>query len=670
MSPALAYKLVRVAAHTVYVVAEGCAQFAGPVLGVLPGSALAGCTYTPVAGGPACPVLAGAFVAAGTGTGLVHLAPAYGMDDYQLCRQHGIAPEDLLDDGGHYAAGAPAALRGEPYRSAAVLAYLQPHVVHTAALTHRVPVDWRTRQPVIQRATRQLFISTAGLAAELRAAVDGIEFHPAAGRQRLRAMLDARQEWCVSRQRCWGVPIPVLHCRATGEPVLDAAIARHAADIVEREGSDAWFARPAEDFVPAGHPLRAQAHRYAKGTDTMDVWFDSGTAWSQAARPADLCLEGGDQFRGWFQSALITAVAVTGRAPMRRIAAHGFVVDAAGAKMSKSLGNVLAPGAVTRAAGRGRGDAPLSGLKHSGVDLLRVWAASADYTKDTAVGADVLRAAGDVQQKIRNTCRFMLGNLAGFGAGAVVAPAAMWAVDRALLGRVGELAAAVRAAYEAMHYARVVQLLGAFCAEELSAFYLDLAKDRLYAETPGSLERRSCQTALFGALDALHVLMAPVLPFLAAEVHEHLHPGSPGVFRRLLPEAQPDGAHAGWTLVECRALRAAARAQLGEPARVHVRAWPAVPLAADELRELLGVSSVAIGPPGPGWADLGGVRVLAAPTRLHKCPRCWMHYAAHADSLCGRCEAALPAGLLAGPPAEQAAGGGRGPKLFAGDSGC
>lgn len=404
-------------------------------------------------------------------------------------------------------------------------------------LRHRYPYDWRSKQPVIQMATRQWFITiTPTMREKIEQAMAMVEFIPASGRARLLSMIGGRSEWCISRQRSWGVPIPVFYERSSGRPLLDATIVRYFAHkIIPLHGSDAWWSLPIDKLLPSADLNGLPPDSLVKGLDTLDVWFDSGTFWthdswegmgvtpdivegpsrtekycpSQLAPSnpiADLYIEGVDQYRGWFQSSLIASVAARGVAPFRRIIAHGFVLDERGQKMSKSLGNVIAPTDVIKASG--------------GTDGMRLWAISANYQHDVTVGSQVLAQAADNLQRLRNGLRFILGNLSDFGEETRGEMAEIiWPLDRLVLAYVQKTVQLIQSAYDCFDFARGLETLLALIKEDLSAVYFDSLKNRLYL-THGR-GRRSAQATLAHIYSLLCMAIRPIAPYLAAEAGTH-----------------------------------------------------------------------------------------------------------------------------------------------------
>ena len=491
------------------------------------------------------PVLASDHVTADAGTGVVHMAPAHGLEDYQACRAAGMTDVlSLIDADGAYNARAPAHLRGLEALgegNTVVVSNLKEsgRLLHSATFEHRYPYDWRTHGPLMLRATEQWFADLSSTRERAAAALDGVEMRPESGRARLAAMLGTRAEWCISRQRAWGVPIPVFYHAETGEVLLDDESFAHVHQVVSQYGCDAWWELPTEELLPLSR--RKSAALWQRGTDTMDVWFDSGTSWRAVVEQrlggggdggsirSDLVLEGSDQHRGWFQSSLLTRAATASAdataadcAPYKRVVTHGFVVDAEGRKMSKSLGNGLDPATVVS------GGKNLKKDPAYGADVLRLWIASTDYTGDMAVSAGALKTTAEHLRRLRNTGRFLLGNLAGFEVERdAVRLEDMARIDRWALHRAQEVERLAIEAYESQTYLRVHQGVLGWCTQELSAFYFESVKDRLYLEPEGSLARRSAQTALHGVLGVLTRALAPITCFLSEDLYHFAHGRDP-----------------------------------------------------------------------------------------------------------------------------------------------
>jgi len=404
------------------------------------------------------------------------------------------------------------------------------------AYEHKYPYDWRTKKPTIFRATSQWFASVDAFREDALAAIEAVRWLPAIGQNRITSMTQSRSDWCISRQRTWGVPIPVFYDRDTDEVLLNAATLDHVQKLFAEHGSDVWWTRSEEELLP--EPYASEAGRWVKGLDTMDVWFDSGSSWSAVADareqlqyPVDLYLEGSDQHRGWFQSSLLTSVAANGVAPYKTVLTHGFVLDERGYKMSKSLGNVVNPLTVIEG-GNNKKKEP-----GYGADVLRLWVASVNYAADVCIGPSIIKQTFDGYRKIRNTARFLLGNLHDYSPDLAVPYEELPQVDRYMLGRLTEVTAEAREAYDDFQFSRAISVVQTFLTNDLSNFYLDFGKDRLYIGAPAELRRRSCQTVLAACVTSLSAALAPVLPHLAEDIWQNLpyETGHTSVFQGLWP---------------------------------------------------------------------------------------------------------------------------------------
>ncbi|MDX5514824.1 isoleucine--tRNA ligase [Stenotrophomonas sp. RG-453] len=606
------------------------------------------------------PLLNGEHVSDEDGTGAVHTAPGHGQEDFVVSQQYGLMDKynagqiNPVDGRGVYLSSTPPA--GDVELAGVHLWKAQPLIVDVlrasgallayVEIVHSYPHCWRHKTPVVFRATPQWFISMdkANLRSDAMAAIDNVGWFPSWGKARIGSMVDGRPDWCISRQRTWGVPIALFTHRETGEPhPRTVELMQQVADCVQAAGIDVWYSLDSAEL------LGDEAPQYEKVTDILDVWFDSGVTHEGVllargfGKPADLYLEGSDQHRGWFQSSLLTGVAIDKQAPYKQCLTHGFTVDEKGRKMSKSLGNGIEPQDI---------------MKTLGADILRLWIASADYSNEMSLSQEILKRNADAYRRLRNTARFLLGNLDGFDpAQHRVAPADMVALDRWIVHRAFEVQEKIKAAYTGYNMAEIVQLLLNFCSVDLGSVYLDVTKDRLYTMPVDSRGRRSAQTAMYHIAEAFTRWIAPILSFTADELWGYL----PGERKENvlfatwyeglapLPADAPLNAADFDQLLALReqvakvlepmrangAIGAALEAEITVAADAETAArWQ--PLA-EELRFLLISGDVQVRP-----ATTDEVFVSAQPTGKQKCVRCW-HYradvcsvAAHPE-LCGRC---------------------------------
>ena len=688
------------------------------------GTALDGlrCAH-PLSGRPV-PLLLAEHVTDSAGTGLVHTAPGHGPEDFAVGVSHALPPSCPVDAEGRFTAAVAEAapfegleVLGEGGRAVLDALRARGTLLSAAEHAHRYPYDWRSKTPVIFRATPQWFCELSALQPTALASLDGVRMVPPAGRQRLEAFVGGRASWCISRQRCWGVPLPAFYHARTGEALLNDATIAHAQKLVGERGSDCWWELSEAELLPP--ELQPQAAEWRKGTDTLDVWFDSGCSWAAVlgggegggggggAPLADMYLEGSDQHRGWFQSSLLTHAAAGGTgAPYGAVVTHGFVLDEGGSKMSKSLGNVVTPrdlidGPPPEAeappeAAAAEEAAPKKGKKRKqkkkqpkkgegapwGAEVLRLWVAMSDWTRDVAVGDTVLSKAREVHRRCRNSCRFMLGNLYDYEPAHAPPLAQLRRADRYALHVLAEYSDAVEADYRELALSRVTSSAAAFVSDELSAQYFDAAKDRLYCGAVDGASRRGAQFVLHEALGVVQLSLAPVLPFLAEEVEAHRPPAlaTAGTLQRgwrpaprewLQPELAREwrlvrGAKAEVARLLHAALAAKAIGSTGD-AVVELRAaaggelHAALVAAGAELNDALSVGgsrvlelaaevgdaeddaeeALAGGPPLDGEvaaeysrvvADgaAHGLHVRVRPLGAPKCPRCWRHVPADA----------------------------------------
>jgi len=471
-------------------------------------------------------VVGGDYITTESGTGLVHTAPGHGQEDYIVGQRYGLPILAPVDDNGNFTqeAGEFAGLNVLSDGNQAVIDALSAagSLLKEEAYAHKYPYDWRTKKPTIFRATEQWFASVEGFREEALKAIATVKWIPAQGENRITPMVAERSDWCISRQRAWGVPIPVFYDEETGEPLLNEETINYVQAIIAEKGSDAWWELSVTELLPESY--RNNGRSYRRGTDTMDVWFDSGSSWAAVLKqrpelryPADLYLEGSDQHRGWFQSSLLTSVAVNDIAPYKTVLTHGFVLDEQGRKMSKSEGNVLDPNTIIEGGKNQKAEPPY------GADVLRLWVSSVDYSSDVRIGKNIIKQLNDVRGKIRNTARFLLGSLYDFDPEKDAVPLEdLPELDRYMLHRITEVFEEVTEAFESFQFFRFFQTVQNFCVVDLSNFYLDVAKDRLYISAPTAFRRRSCQTVLKIALENLARAIAPVLCHTAEDIWQYL----------------------------------------------------------------------------------------------------------------------------------------------------
>ncbi len=491
------------------------------------GEALENCTYQhPLFERESKIVIGGDYITTESGTGLVHTAPGHGQEDYGVGQRYGLPILSPVDADGKFTAeaGQFAGLNVLKDGNPAIIEALNTagSLLKEVPYVHKYPYDWRTKKPTIFRATEQWFASVEGFRDEAINAIASVKWIPAQGQNRITPMVADRSDWCISRQRSWGVPIPVFYDEETNEPLLNEETIAYVQGIIAEKGSDAWWELSVEDLLPESY--RNNGKTYRKGNDTMDVWFDSGSSWAAVAEqreelryPVDIYLEGSDQHRGWFQSSLLTSVASNGYAPYKTVLTHGFVLDDQGRKMSKSLGNILEPAIIIEGGKNQKKEPPY------GADVLRLWVSSVDYSSDVPISQSILKQLADVYRKIRNTSRFLLGNLYDFDPAEHRVPEQeLPELDRYMLHRITEVFEDITDAFESYQFFRFFQSVQNFCVIDLSNFYLDIAKDRLYISDPNSPRRRSCQTVLQIAVENLAKAIAPVLCHMAEDIWQYL----------------------------------------------------------------------------------------------------------------------------------------------------
>jgi isoleucyl-tRNA synthetase len=605
------------------------------------------------------PLHAAGFVSDEDGTGLVHIAPSHGADDFELGRRHGLEVPDTVAEDGSYTAAVPGFEGVHVFKAAEpVIEALKARdaLLAEGTLVHSYPHSWRSKAPLIFRATAQWFIPMEGdlaLREKALAAIDATSFVPAKGKNRLRSMIETRPDWCISRQRAWGVPIAVFVDKRTGEPLRDPEVVERIAQAFEAEGADAWWTRDPQEFL--GN--RYKALDYEKVDDILDVWFESGSThafvlearpepgWQRLRWPADLYLEGSDQHRGWFHSSLLESCGTRGRAPYDAVLTHGFVVDGNGEKMAKSKGNVVSP---------------IELMKTHGADILRLWTVSTDYSEDVRIGKEILDGVGDNYRRLRNTLRYILGNLDGFREAERLPQGEMPELERWVLHRLKELDDLVRSANEAYDFPRLYSALHHFCAVDLSAFYFDVRKDSLYCDPVSSRRRRAARNVLDQLFHCLVRWLAPVLAFTAEEAWQARFPSEDGsVHLELfpeLPEAWRDRDLASrWEHV--RRVRRVVTGALEVERRekrigASLQAAPIVHLTEEdraaiqgldmaELSITSGIELVVGEPPANAFAlaEVPGIGVVPALAQGSKCGRCWqvLPEVETAGGLCRRC---------------------------------
>jgi isoleucyl-tRNA synthetase len=465
-------------------------------------------------------VIVGDHVTLESGTGCVHTAPGHGVEDYDVCRNYPeipiIVPVDengvLTEEAGQFA-GLKTADANKP---------IAEHLEEIGALfalkkiIHQYPHCWRCKNPVLFRATDQWFCSVDDFKEDAVKAIDEVEWIPAWGKDRITSMVRERKDWCISRQRKWGVPIPIFYCEDCGEPLIDKEAMLAVADLFEKEGSNAWFTHQASEILPEGTKCaKCGSKSFSKEKDIMDVWFDSGTSHAAVLKnrdylkwPADLYLEGADQYRGWFQSSLLTSVATMGTAPYKAVLTHGWVVDGKGRVMHKSLGNGIDPQEV---------------IDQYGADVLRLWVASSDYHADIRISQDILKQLSEAYRKIRNTARYILGNISDFNPDTdMVALDKLLPIDKWAVSKLNELIDKVKQSYDKYEFHIVYHSIHNFCVVDMSNFYLDVLKDRLYTEKADSQSRRAAQTTIYIILDAMTRMLAPILAYTSDEIWKYM----------------------------------------------------------------------------------------------------------------------------------------------------
>ena len=605
-------------------------------------------------------VILGDHVTLEGGTGCVHTAPGHGVEDFEVCVNHypQVPVVVPVDDAGRLTAEAGEKFAGLKVWDAnkVILEHIKEsgHLMGVQHITHQYPHCWRCHHPIIFRATEQWFCSIDAFKEDVYKAIDSVHWQPAWGHDRMAGMVRDRSDWCISRQRVWGVPIPVFYCKKCGKYHITDASIKAVSDLFRKEGSDAWYKYDANDILPKTEVCECGASDWEKDPDIMDVWFDSGSTWSTVCRerpelrwPVDMYMEGADQFRGWFQSSLLTSVATQGVAPYREVLCHGWVVDAQGKQMHKSAGNGMEPSEI---------------IRDYGADIIRLWVASSDYTVDVRAGKEIFRQLSEAYRKMRNTARFMLGNISDFDpAKDMVDDDQLFEIDRWALEACNKLTATMRDAYEHYDFSRAYHALYNFCVIDMSNFYMDVIKDRLYCADDHA--RRCAQTALYRILVDFTKLLAPILCFTSQEIWSYI-PKLDGmkdyvVFEQM-PEAKAaadEAFEAKWDRImairdDVKKVLEQARADkvIGSALEAGLTLYcskevydflNAIPM--DELADLFIVSHVDLVEGEGGVKGLvEGLGVSAAHAAGNKCLRCWKYETTVGeDGLCPRCAKVL-----------------------------
>jgi len=627
--------------------------------------------YSPV-------VLGGDYITIESGTGLVHTAPGHGVDDFKTGKQYNLPISCPVDAKGFLTkeAGKFEGLNVLKDANESIINDLidAGSLLKEIPYEHKYPYDWRTKKPTIFRATEQWFASVEGFREKALSAIEDVTWLPESGKNRIDSMVRDRGDWCISRQRTWGLPIPVFYEKDGKEILLNKETISHIADLFITHGSDVWWEYKVSQLLPPTY--LNQADRWQKGTDTMDVWFDSGSSWASVISkknnlnyPADLYLEGSDQHRGWFQSSLLTSVAVNEHAPFKKVLTHGFALDENGRKMSKSLGNIIDPLVIINGGSNKKLDPAY------GADVLRLWVSSVDYSADVPIGSNILKQISDVYRKVRNTSRYLLGNIYDFDyQNDSIDICELPLLDKWMLNRTAEVIDEITYAFSNFEFSRFFQTIQNFCVVDLSNFYLDIAKDRLYVSSKSDFRRRSCQTVLSLLIETISALIAPVLCHMAEDIWQNIpyQLEETSVFQKGWPKAPKTWRNNSLNdhVTELRKLRTVINRmlescrnnqELGSSLESSVRVdihdekvqaaieWLSQSEfnKVDVLRDWFLVSSLQIG--GEPWAevlvsednDIASVDIAKA--RGFKCERCW-HYEAEMSknkkfpNICNRCE--------------------------------
>lgn len=613
-------------------------------------------------------VIVGDHVTLESGTGCVHTAPGHGVEDYDVCHNHYpelpiIVPVDnhgkLTAEAGQF----NGLTTDEANKAIAKCLEESGALFAMQKIIHQYPHCWRCKHPVLFRATEQWFCSVEGFKKEAVDAINTVEWIPGWGKDRITSMVMDRNDWCISRQRRWGVPIPIFYCKDCNEPLIGKDAMMAVSELFRTEGSDQWYVKPAEEILPEGTKCKkCGCTHFEKERDIMDVWFDSGVTHAAVCDvrkelhwPADLYLEGADQYRGWFQSSLLTSVAWRGKAPYKAVVTHGWVVDGEGRKMSKSLGNGILPSEV---------------VNQYGADILRLWVASSDYHADIRISKEILKQLSDAYRKIRNTARYILGNTSDFDPNTdQVALEELLPIDRWALAQLDKLNKKIRAGYDSFEFHQVFHAIHNFCVVDMSNFYLDVIKDRLYVEKTDGKERRAAQTAMYIILDQMTRMIAPILAYTADEIWESMRhedsEDSTGVVFNQMPEFTGVNADEAFTAtwdrihlirdVVKKALELARNEKVigaSLDAKVQLfcegELYDFVKSVEDELATVFITSQVEVvnGTGGSFTGEVEGLSVTVLPAEGEKCNRCWSFSNTvgsdeHHPDVCARCAAVL-----------------------------
>lgn len=611
------------------------------------------------------PIILGEHVTLDAGTGSVHTAPGHGLEDYEVGCKYGIEVFSPLDGQGIWTDSVGISdLVGVPYYkgNSMVIEMLQKcgALLQQQDIQHSYPHCWRCKKPVIYRATPQWFVKVDKFRDKALEAVHNVKWIPASGENRIGNMVESRTDWCISRQRAWGVPIPIFYCEDCGEVICSDETIENVAKLFEKESSDAWVKYSAEELLPQGFvcPKCGKAH-FRKEKDIMDVWFDSGVSWRSVVEkradelghtPVDMYLEGSDQHRGWFQSSLLTSVATQGKAPYKQVLTHGFVFGEDGRKMSKSLGNYIRPDDI---------------IKNYGADILRLWAASVDYRNDIKIGNNIVGQLTEIFKKTRNTARFLIGNLFDFNPAIdYVQYNELKNIDKFALHKLNKLIAEVTEAFENYEFYKYFQCLQNFAAVDLSSFYLDIVKDRLYTAGKKSLSRRACQTVLFENLMALVRILAPVMPHQAEDIWQNIPEVQRGGLISILLSDWPV-VNEKWNNVQLEEdftkilksrevvsraiepLRADKKVGSSLEVAVYVKADDDTVLKANsaDLADIYIVSQATLATDAPSEVlneySEEGYTVWVVKAQGEKCVRCWKYRSLNEDGICEDCLEAI-----------------------------